>query len=91
LRKTAASGESKNGHTQTERMKVVTKHTRGSQKEEEIEELSSTGENMLTYNRAASTTGDISKMWKSDVEDKVSRCRSGSIDGSDEETSFVKL
>jgi hypothetical protein len=90
LKKAVVSCESKDKHAKIERVEVITVHTRGTQKKERTEELSCACQNMLTSDRIASTES-ISKVQELHVEDKVNRCRSSSIDCSDEETSFVKL
>lgn len=90
LKKTAASCESKDKHIQIERVEVNTEHTRGTKTKEGTDVLSSACQNMSTGDATASTEGSR-KILVSNVEDEANKCRSGSIDCSDEETSFVKL
>jgi hypothetical protein len=90
LRKEAASSKSEDKYIQAERVEIVTEHSKGTWEKEGTEELSSACQNVVTGDVTAITEGS-SKVRESNVEGEVNRCRSRSIDFSDEETDFVKL
>jgi hypothetical protein len=82
LRKKAVLSESKVKHIQIQGLEVVPECTGGVQEKD----LASDDEK-----KSAFGTEDSGKIWETNVEGDVNRCRHDSTDGSDEEISFVKL
>jgi len=81
---------SKDEHVQVQGTEVVKECTKAVQQKVETEESASADKEALSDCRAAGTV-DSCKVGESDVEEKGNRCRSSSIDVSDEEIGFVKL